>query len=49
LSFNALAGGSYIGQNIGVEFYNGGTSGLGNNLSVNLMSLPLFLSRLPSC
>jgi hypothetical protein len=40
LSFNALAGGSYIGQNIGVEFYNGGTSGLGNNLSVNFDIAP---------
>jgi hypothetical protein len=27
LSFNALAGGAYIGQNIGVDFYNGGTWG----------------------
>jgi len=35
LSFTAQAGASYLGQNIGVEFYNGGTSGLGNNLSVN--------------
>jgi len=32
LSFDAVAGGSYIGQNIGLEFYNGGTQGLGNNL-----------------
>jgi len=40
LSFNAVAGGSYIGQNIGVEFYNGGTSGLGNNLSVNFDIAP---------
>jgi hypothetical protein len=40
LSFSALAGGSYIGQNIGFEFYNGGTAGLGNNLSVNFDIAP---------
>jgi hypothetical protein len=40
LSFNAIAGGAYIGQNIGVEFYNGGTAGLGNNLSVNFDIAP---------
>ena len=40
LTFDALAGGAYIGQNIGVEFYNGGTSGLGNNLSVNFDIAP---------
>lgn len=40
LSFNAQAGGGYIGQNIGVEFYNGGNAGLGNNLSVNFDIAP---------
>lgn len=40
LTFNAVAGGAYIGQNIGFEFYNGGTQGLGNNLSVNFDIAP---------
>ncbi len=40
LSFDSLAGGAYIGQSIGVDFHNGGTQGLGNNLSVNFDIAP---------
>ena len=49
LSCNAQAGGAYIGQNIGLEFYNGGTSGLGNSLSVNFDIAPSVPSLLRSC